>query len=92
MFPKVIDPQLPSADRVGRAIELRLGDQARVGVRLCVTPAGHVAKVEIAKSSTMALFDDAVLADVQDWRFAALPGPETLRSCAIATIVYRLHR
>ena len=89
VFPKVIDPELPSADRLGRAIEVRFGAQASVDVHLCVTPAGQVSSAELRRGSTMDLFDQAVLSDVRDWQFAAQPGPTTLKSCEIATIVYR---
>jgi TonB family protein len=92
LFPQAIDPQLPSADRLARVIDARLGEQASVAVRFCVTPAGHVASATLERSSTLPLFDDAVLADVQDWQFAALPGPDTVKSCEITTIVYRPHR
>ena len=92
VFPKAIEPELPSADRLGRAIEVRFGTQASVDVRLCVTPAGQVSSVELHRGSTMDLFDQAVLSDVRDWQFAAQPGPATLKSCEIATIVYRTQR
>lgn len=92
VFPKVIDPELPSADRLGRAIEVRFGQQASVDVRLCVTPGGQVSSVELRRGSTMDLFDQAVLSDVRDWQFAAQPGPATLKSCEIATVVYRTQR
>jgi len=92
VIPQAIDPQLPSADRLARVIDARLGEQASIAVRFCVTPAGRVASAKLERSSTLASFDDAVLTDVQDWRFAAQPGPETLQTCESATIVYRPHR
>ena len=92
VFPKVLAPELPSADRLGRAIEVRFGEQASVDVHLCVTPAGQVSSAELRRGSTMDLFDQAVLSDVRDWQFAAQPGPGTVKSCEIATIVYRTHR
>jgi TonB family protein len=92
VFPKAIEPELPSADRLGRAIEVRFGDQASVDVHLCVTPAGQVSSAELRRGSTMDLFDQAVLSDVRDWQFAVQPGPASMKSCEIATIVYRTHR
>jgi TonB family protein len=92
LLPQAIDPQLPTADRLARVIDARLGHEASVGVRLCVTPAGRVSSATLERSSTLAMFDDAVLADVQRWQFAAQPGPEMLKTCEIATIVYRPHR
>ena len=90
--PQAIAPQLPSADRLARQIDARLGAEASVDVRLCVTPAGKLASAKLERSSTLAMFDDAVLADVQAWQFAAQPGPATLQTCELTTIVYRPHR
>lgn len=92
VVPRAIDPQLRSADRLSRMIDAQLGDQASVDVRLCVTPAGQVSSATLERSSTLAAFDQAVMSDVASWRFAAQPGPDTLRTCEIATIVYRPHR
>jgi TonB family protein len=92
LSPRAIDPQLPTADRLARVIEANLGEQATVAVRFCVTPAGRVASATLERSSKLALFDDAVMADVRDWRFAAQPGPESLKTCEIATVVYLPHR
>jgi TonB family protein len=92
VFPQAIAPQLPSANRLAQQIEMRLGDRASVDVRLCVTPAGRVASAELARSSTFATFDAAVMSDLRQWEFAAQPGPDTLKSCEIATIVYRPRR
>jgi TonB family protein len=92
LVPKAMDPQLPSADRLAHQIDARLGVEASVDVRFCVTPAGHVASAELQRGSTLAAFDAAVMADVRDWKFAAHPGPDTLKTCEIATVVYRPHR
>ena len=94
--PQAIDPQLPSADRLARVIDAQLG-VASVDVKLCVTPAGHLASASLERSSSLAAFDHAVLSDVARWQFAAQPGPETLhgsplQTCEISTIVYRPHR
>lgn len=91
VVPQAIDPQLPSADRLARMIDARLGTQASVDVRFCVTPAGHVASATLERGSTMPAFDQAVMSDIAGWQFASQPGPETVRTCEIATIVYRPH-
>jgi TonB family protein len=92
VIPQAIDPQLPTADRLARLIDAQLGEQASVDVRFCVTPAGRVASAKLERSSRLQLFDDAVMTDLQAWRFAAQPGPATLKTCESATIVYRPHR
>jgi TonB family protein len=92
VVPQAIDPQLPSADRMSRVIDARLGAEASVDVRFCVTPAGRITSAELQRGSTLAAFDAAVMTDVRDWQFAAQPGPDTLKTCEIATIVYRPHR
>lgn len=92
VVPRAVDPALPRADRMARVIDARLGDTASVDVRLCVTPAGHVESATLERSSTLPQFDQAVMSDVAAWQFAAQPGPDTLRTCEIATIVYRPHR
>lgn len=92
LTPQAIDPQLPSADRLARVIDSELGEHASVDVRMCVTPGGQVSTVKVERSSTLAAFDDAVVADVAQWRFATQPGPDTLKTCELATIVYRPHR
>src|SRR5688572_20691282 len=92
LTPRAIDPRLPSADRLARVIDAQLGEQASVDVQFCVTPGGHVSSAKLQRSSTLAAFDQAVLADVAHWQFAAQPGPETVKTCERATIVYRTHR
>jgi TonB family protein len=92
LVPQAIEPRLPSADRLAHVIDARLGTEASVDVRFCVTPAGRLASATLERGSTLAAFDDAVLNDVRDWQFAAQPGPETVKTCEIATVVYRPHR
>lgn len=91
VIPQAIDPQLRRADRLSHVVAARLGSEARVDVRLCVTPAGQVASAELARSSSVDVFDNAVLADVRDWRFEAQPGPETVSSCETTQILYHPH-
>ena len=92
VIPRAVDPQLPRADRIAHVIDARLGQQASVDVRLCVTPAGRLESATLARGSSFAQFDEAVLSDVAAWQFSAQPGPETLRTCETATVVYRAHR
>jgi len=93
MFPVALDPQLPSADRMSRRIRTELGGVASADVRLCVAADGRVQGVQIVRGSSLAEFDQALSHDVTDWQFSELPGSTTahLRSCEIATIVYRAH-
>ena len=90
-FPTALDPALPSVDRISHNVRAALGDMATAEIDLCVAPSGSVTKVEIARSSNLEAFDEAVLRDARAWRFASLPGPDTLQSCRRATIAYRAH-
>jgi TonB family protein len=89
-FPEAIEPALPSVDRISREVRAQLGDTAVADLDLCVSPAGKVTRVAIAKSSTLAAFDAALLHDAEHWQFDALPGPDTVQSCRRATIEYRV--
>lgn len=90
-FPGVVDPQLPSADRIAPRIHHVLGDTASAAVQLCVAPSGKVASVTLERSSEMPAFDRAMMNDVASWQFAAMPGPATVKSCERLTISYRPH-
>jgi TonB family protein len=92
VVPNAIEPMLPSADRVARAIATRLGSEATVDVRYCVSAAGKVVSAELARTSTYEQFDQAVMRDIVGWQFAAQPGPGSLRTCQDATIIYRPRR
>lgn len=91
VFPSTVDARLPSAGRLDRQILTELGRTASVEVELCVAPAGAVRSVAIARGSSLAAFDQAVLADARAWRFARLPGPATVQSCTHATVTYYPH-
>lgn len=91
VFPQALDPRLPAADRVAHQIRAELGDVASIEVRLCVAAEGRVTSVEVVRSSTMPTFDRSVIADAMQWKFAALPGPTSARTCERATITYRPH-
>ena len=92
LVPQALDPLLPSADRISRVVEARLGGEASVDLRYCVSPAGKVIEAKLLRSSTLDAFDHAVMSDVVGWQFAVQPGPDSVRSCDRATIVYRPHR
>ena len=89
VVPHAIEPMLPSADRVSRAIVARLGTEASVDIRYCVSPAGKIVSAELARTSSYEQFDQAVMHDIVDWQFAAQPGPSELKTCQSATIIYR---
>jgi TonB family protein len=90
VFPRAIDPALPSVDRIAHHVRARLGDQAVATIELCVAPDGHVTKVALREETTYAPFDAAVVRDAQDWRFAAMPGAGTpgLQTCETAKVTY----
>lgn len=91
VFPKAIEPALPSVDRIQHQVRARLGDSASAEVDLCVSPAGHVTKVSLARSSNLAAFDSAVLRDAETWQFDAMPGPAALQTCSRAIVSYKPH-
>jgi TonB family protein len=89
VFPAAIDPALPSVDRIGREVRGTLGDAASAQIDLCVSPAGNVTKASLVQGSSFGDFDQALLQDVNAWRFAAMPGPATVQTCERARITYR---
>ncbi len=86
-----VDPRLPSADRHLSAIRQDAGDAVSALVRVCVTPDGHVDKVNLLHRSASRTYDTALLSDLAEWQFTgqALTSsrPET---CENATISYRV--
>jgi TonB family protein len=88
VFPRAIEPQLPSADRIARQIRDNLGDEALVSLALCVAPDGHVTKVAMLDGSAYGPFDAAVLDDAKAWQFAAMPGPDNLQTCERVKVRY----
>lgn len=89
--PQVIAPRLPRADRIAHVIAARLGAEASVDVRFCVTPGGRIASATLDRGSSLPAFDAAVLDDLATWRFAPEPGADTTSACRLATIVYHPH-
>ena len=88
-FPSAIDPAVPSVDRISRAVFATLGDTATAQLDLCVAPSGRVTKLALARSSSMPELDAALLEDARNWRFAAMPGPNTVEICKRADVSYR---
>jgi TonB family protein len=92
VFPAAIDPVLPSIDRMSHALRARTGAaELTAQLDLCVAPDGHVTKIGLAKSSSNDAFDHALVRDVADWQFTAIPGPANVEACRRATIAYRTH-
>jgi TonB family protein len=89
LSPSAIEPTLPSVDRIANQVRARLGDTATAELSLCVSPSGHVTKVELARSSTFDAFDTALLRDAETWQFSTMPGPASVQSCQRTTIAYR---
>ena len=87
--PVVLDPKVPSVDRLATQLKYELGDTCGATLRLCVAPSGHVNSATITKSSTSPDFDAALLHDIASWQFAQMPGPANVQSCRIATVLYR---
>jgi len=88
-LPTVVDRSLPSVDRISRAVYATLGDTASAQLDVCIAPSGKVTKLELARSSSMPELDAALLHDVKDWRFEAMPGPDTVQICERTQITYR---
>lgn len=91
VFPAAIEPRVPSVDRIHRDVRAQLGDEVVAAIDLCVTADGRVTKVALAQGTTFAAFDDALVRDAAQWRFAALPGHTTavrLQTCERATVKY----
>jgi TonB family protein len=90
-FPAAIEPTVPSVDRISNSVRAALGNKAVAELDLCVSPAGQVLTVEIARSSSYQPFDAALLKDAATWQFASLPGPDYMKSCRRTTIAYYVH-
>lgn len=90
VFPDAIDPQLPRVDRMATQIHYELGATVTADLSLCVSPQGSVTEVALARTTGLSELDTAILDDVRAWRFAELPGSETLRTCQRATLAYRV--
>jgi len=76
-----IDPALPGVERLGRSVFTSPGELAIADLDLCVSPGGRVPSVVLARGTGYWAFDAAVVRDAKAWRFATLPGPETVETC-----------
>jgi hypothetical protein len=88
-FPRLTtSPRLPSADRLRHRLQAEGSGLAAAQVKLCVVPSGAVAQVSLQRSSGMPLYDQAVLADVPQWRYQSYPAPATIQVCQLLTVAY----
>jgi TonB family protein len=90
-YPELVDPAVPSIDRLAHSIRARLGAAATAELDLCTTPAGRVTRVALARSSSFEAFDAALVHDAEGWQFGAMPGPDSVQSCRRTTVTYRPH-
>jgi TonB family protein len=70
-LPPVVSSELPSADRIHGRIKFLLGDSVTASVRVCVAPSGQVSNVKLVHGSSYAQFDQALMTDAREWKFAA---------------------
>ncbi|HVK85223.1 MAG TPA: hypothetical protein VM513_13995 [Kofleriaceae bacterium] len=92
VFPSAIDPVLPGADRLAHQIRARFGDVVATDLDLCVSPHGDVASASLPVSTGFDALDAALVRDASAWTFEAMPGPDGVKSCARARLVYRTPR
>ena len=92
VFPAAIEPSLPGADRLAHQIRMRFGDVVATDLDLCVSPHGDVASATLPVSTGFGALDAALVRDASTWKFEAMPGPDGVKSCARARLVYRAPR
>lgn len=92
VFPSVIEPALPSADRLAHHVRARFGEVIEAELDLCVAPNGEVASAKLASSTGFEALDAAIERDASAWKFDAMPGPATVQSCERARLTYRAPR
>lgn len=90
VFPQLEEPRLPSVDRIAHQVRAQLGDEVIAAIELCVAADGHVTKVALLESTSSEAVDNAVLRDIEDWKFSAMPGASvaTLQTCERAKVRY----
>jgi TonB family protein len=76
--------ELPSADRIAPWIRAHVGDRVSDQVRVCVATDGHVTSVRLVRPSSYSAFDNAVVTDVAQWKFAPVAEPR----CMVRTVEY----
>ncbi|MDX2088589.1 MAG: hypothetical protein SFX73_12110 [Kofleriaceae bacterium] len=92
VFPSVIDPSLPSADRLAHHVRMRFGEAVEAELDLCVVPNGTVASAKLAAPTGYDALDAAIERDAASWKFEAMPGPASVQSCERARLTYRAPR
>ncbi|MGE0398507.1 MAG: energy transducer TonB [Kofleriaceae bacterium] len=90
VIPAAIDPRLPRVDRMATQIRYEIGSTVTAELSLCVSPAGNVTDVALARTTGLSELDTAIIDDVRAWQFAELPGDESLRTCQRTTLAYRV--
>lgn len=91
VFPALQAPRLPRVDRIARQVRAQLGAEALVSIELCVAADGHVTGVSLLAGTGYEPFDAAVIRDIEQWRFASMPGTsvvKTLQTCERAKVKY----
>jgi len=91
VFPKAVEPRLPSVDRIAYQVRERLGEQAVASIDLCVAPDGHVTKASLVEGTGYGPLDAALIRDIEEWQFASQPGTTAstqLQTCERATVKY----
>lgn len=94
-FPALIEPTMPSVDRVAHGLRFELGDAILASLEICVAPQGHVTKVALVEPTPHAKLDEAILQDARQWQFASRPGSTaeaTLQTCERASLKYLMPR
>lgn len=91
VFPALEEPRLPSVDRIAHALRAELDGEAVASIDLCVAADGRVTKVALIEGTSSRSFNDALMRDIEQWQFAAMPGASTnkwLQTCERATVKY----
>ncbi len=81
-------PELHHADRLQPYVRDYLGTIAKVDLRVCVAPDGHVQSVNLVHGTRFAKFDRAVMTDVSDWRYTS----DAIPRCTMAHVEYHATR
>ncbi len=81
--------ELPSVERLSRRIVHEHRGVISAQVRLCVSPDGAVAGVEVVEPSGMAEYDEAVIDTITGWQYASFEGAPEARICQKLTVGYR---
>lgn len=81
-------PELHHADRLQPYVRDQLGTIAKVDLRVCVAPDGHVQSVNLLHGTRFAKFDHAVMTDVSSWQYSTDAFPR----CVIEKVEYHATR